>query len=136
MQKYFFKKMFRREQIFTNAYRPRTYIRWEVMFFHRLCVCSTFGGGYPVPSLGRGVPQPRSGRGGTPSQVSPEGDKGPPVLEWGYPPGSGMGYPPPDLGWGTPQTWDRVPSPSIGSTCYAVGGMPLAFTQEDFLVIS
>ena len=29
-------------------------------------------------------------------------------------------------GWGTPT--------SIAGTCYAAGGMPLAFTQEDFLV--
>ena len=48
------------------------------------------------------------GRGGTPSQV------------WvgGYPI-SGLG---------------GVPPPSIASTCYAAGGMPLAFTQGDFLV--
>ena len=56
---------------------------------------------------------------------------------------SSMGYPPMDLGWGTPRTWDRVPPPDLGpgtpppgiaSTCYAAGGMPLAFTPEDFLV--
>ena len=81
------------------------------------------GGGYPIPGL------------------------------VGVPPGPGMGYPLPDLGQGTPPgpgtgylpwTWDRVPPgpgtgdrvpPSIASTCYAAGGMPLAFTQEDFLVI-
>ena len=60
--------------------------------------------GYP-PDLGWGTPQP-----------------------WmGYPRGPGMGYPP-NLGWDTP------PPPGIGSTCYVAGGMPLAFTQEDFLV--
>ena len=69
---------------------------------------------------------------------------------------------PPTLGWGTPnlrwstphhqdltgvpptiKTWPGYPHPgmgypprqsSIASTCYAVGGMPLAFMQEDFLV--
>ena len=43
-----------------------------------------------------------------------------------------------------PWTWDRVPpgpgtgyppgQSSTASTCYAEGGVPLAFTQEDFLV--
>ena len=70
-----------------------------------------------------------------------------PVLGWGgVTPRPGMGYPP-DLGLGTspwtwdwvpapPQTWDWVPPgpPSMASTWYAAGGMPLAFTQEDFLV--
>ena len=50
----------------------------------------------------------------------------------------------PDLGWGTPP-WpglDGLPPPppfrqsSIASTSYAAGGMPLAFTQEDFLVVN
>ena len=41
------------------------------------------------------------------------------------------GVPPtPDVGWGTPPTRQS----SIASTCYAAGGMPLAFTHEDFLV--
>ena len=63
---------------------------------------------------------------------------------WGTPPGPGMGYPPPDLGWGTPPDlgWCTPPDLACGtpltwdiaSTCYAAGGMPLAFTQEDFLV--
>ena len=87
------------------------------------------GGGIPHPGSGWGVPHPRSGRGGgcTPSQVWTGGT---PSQVWmgGY-----LGYPPqPGL--------DGVPSPphrqsSIASTCYAAGGMPLAFTQEDFLVI-
>ena len=37
---------------------------------------------------------------------------------WGY-----LGYPP-------------IRQNSIASTCYPAGGMPLAFTQEDFLVIT
>ena len=119
-------------------------------------------GGYlgQVLMLGRGVPNFRSEVGGYPSQVSMMG---------GYPgtPYPGMGYPP-DMGWGTPRSWDGVPTglgmgyppgPGMGypprhgmgyppdlrwgnpprqisivSTCYAAGGMPLAFTQEDFLV--
>ena len=53
------------------------------------------------------------------------------------------GYPPPGLdgvpplsrtGWGTPSPIGR--QSSIASTCYTAGGMPLAFTQEDFLVMS
>ena len=80
-----------------------------------------------------------------------------PTLRWGTPPPSrhdqvpplhpGMGYPPPSRpGWGTPNPgmgyppnlgWGTTPPPrqsSIASTCYAAGGMRLAFTQEDFLV--
>ena len=132
--------------------------------FSQVCVCSTFRGGYSIPSLGRG---------GTPPQVWPGGYPIPGLARGypGYPPGPGMGYPQPDLGWGTPQTWDGVPpwtwdrypldlrwgtsqtcdgiipprpemvrwgTPprqiSIASTCYVVGSMPLAFMQEDFLV--
>ena len=63
---------------------------------------------------------------------------GTPQPGMGYPPGPGMGYPPrPGIGSPFPQTWDGVPPPrqvSIANTCYAAGGMPLAFTQEDFLV--
>ena len=53
------------------------------------------------------------------------------------------GYPSPRWGdWGTPQPGqDGVPPPppppgqnSRTRTCYAAGGMPLAFTQEDCLV--
>ena len=96
----------------------------------------------PIPTLGWGTP------------LWPE--MGYPHPGIGYTPGPGMGYPP-DLGWGTPRTWDGVPPApqtwdgvppqtwdglalpptrqiSIASTCYMAGGMPLAFTQEDFLV--
>ena len=69
-------------------YRPRTYVRWEVMF-SQVCVCSTFGGGgYPIPSLGRGVPHPRSGQGGYP--ISGRGGGSPHLRSGGYPvPGPG-----------------------------------------------
>ena len=71
-----------------------------------------------------------------------EGYPGYPLARSGYPPPRpGIGYPPPRPGIGYPPPWlDGVPPPpqirqsSIASTCYAAGGMPLAFTQEDFLV--
>ena len=105
------------------------------------------GMGYPL-DLGWGTPQTWHG-------VPPRPGMGYPPQTWdGVPPGPGMGYPP-DLGWVPPQTWDGVPpqdlrwgtppdlgwgSPpptwDIASFCYAAGGMPLAFTQEDFLVAS
>ena len=79
-----------------------------------------------------GVPQPGlDGGGGVPIQVWMVG---------GYPPLPGLD----GGGGGTPpgQVWmvGRYPPPtpirqsSIASTCYPTGGMPLAFTQEDFLV--
>ena len=83
------------------------------------------GGGYPR------YPLARSGWWGVPGV--------PPYHVW-------MGYP--LTGWGTPMTgWSTPPTPpamtgwgtpptSIASTCYAAGGMPLAFTQEDFLFAS
>ena len=46
---------------------------------------------------------------------------------WGYVP------PPPGLD-GVPPHTPPIRQSSIASTCYAAGGMPLAFTQEDFLV--
>ena len=65
----------------------------------------------------------------------------------GVPPVSWMGYPsqrvPPLAGWGTPGRVSPTGVPpsrgtphqtSTACTCYAAGGMPLAFTQEDFLV--
>ena len=119
------------------------------------------GGGYLIPGLAGGVPHPRSrqGGGGTPSQVRmgysptrsgwdtpwPDQDGVPPWhLGQGTPLDLGWGTPL-DLAWGTPRTWDRVPPQTwdgvppwhgtIVSTCYAVGSMPLAFMQEDFLVL-
>ena len=53
--------------------------------------------------------------------------------------GGGLPKVPPTItGWGTSPPWLNGVSPlptSIASTCYAVGIMPLAFTQEDFLVL-
>ena len=104
------------------------------------------GGGYPIPGLNWGYPILLMG--GTPSKISMGGEypRVPPTQDWmGYPPLSRTGWatsPHPDLGWGTPPVQDwmyPLPPPvrrqiSIESTCYVAGGMPLAFTQEDFLV--
>ena len=114
---------------------------WGKVLFS-VCLSVHISGGVPQSGLG-GVPHPKSGGypipgldGVPPSQtwdgVPPPrpGTGYPRILGWGTPPDLGRGtLPPPDLRWGTPPpTWD------IASTCYAVGGMPLAFTQEDFLV--
>ena len=108
------------------------------VLFSQVSVCSQGvgeGGGYlpwmGVTYLGRGVPTLDGGR----------------HLPWiGMVPTLGGGVvpgitPPPtqQAGWGTPlpigldrgTPWRQR---SRASTCYAVGGMPLAFTQEDFLV--
>ena len=124
-----------------------------------LCVCphlrggggipsQVWGGGYPIPGLGGGWGVPHLRSGGTPSKVWVGGYPIPGL--GGYPiSGLGRGYPgyPHTEVWmvgGTPsQVWivggaQGTPPPmrqsSIASTCYAAGGVPLAFTQEDFLV--
>ena len=121
--------------------------------FHRCLSVNIGGGGYPIPSLGRGVPHPRSGwgvphprsrwEGGTPFQVWTGGT--PTITGWSTPPPPSLGGVPPHTitGWGTPTHtgWGKPPPPnpirqsSIAGTCYTAGGMPLAFTQEDFLVL-
>ena len=71
---------------------------------------STLSGGYPargVPCWGNTLLGGYPARGGTQVRYPPQ---------QGQP---GGGYPGQD---------------NIGSTCYMTGGMPLAFTQEDFLV--
>ena len=87
--------------------------------------------GVPPPDLGQGTPldlewgtPPRPGNGVTPQTW----DRVPPRPGTGYPPDLGWGTPP-RPGMGPPPTWD------IASTCYVAGSMPLAFTQEDFLVL-
>ena len=98
------------------------------------------GGGVPCPRSGSwGVPHPRSGSwgvphprsgwwGGYPSQVWMVGGGTPARSGW-------WGVPHPRSGWwgvsGVPPHHDWMGY----SSCYAVGGMPLTFTQEDFLVI-
>ena len=101
------------------------------------------GGGVPHPRFGGlpcprsvGVPHPQSGWGGTPSQVWMGGTLS---QVW-----VGGGVLCPRSGWlgGTPPPPELVGVPppppirqsSIASTCYGAGSVPLAFTQEDFLV--
>ena len=114
--------------------------------------------GYPIPGLDGervphsadgGYPHPKSGQGGYPGV--------PPIQDWmGYPCLRLDGYPSPiqdwmgypqtgwdtalsKTGWGTPSPsktgWGTPPPISKASSCYSAGGVPLAFTQEDFLVI-
>ena len=54
-------------------------------------------------------------------------------VQGGYPVSGPGGYP--ISGGGVPAV---APPPGIASTCYyyAAGGMPVAFTQEDFLVFA
>ena len=100
-----------------------------------------------------GVPHPRSGWGVPPTQnwmgYPPLGLNGVlPIQDWmGYPLSrTGLGTsscPELDMGTFLPpcQGLDGEPPPppvrrqsSKASICYAAGGMPLAFTQDDFLV--
>ena len=109
------------------------------------------GWGYPQPDLGRGYPplNPDLGPGWRylqPEQHSmylPCGRQYASCIQdqdGEYPlPRSGQeGMSLPRSGWGVPDLGPglRVPSNqnSIACTCYAAGGMPLAFTQKDFLV--
>ena len=106
-----------------NFYRPRT--KYEGRYsFHRCLSVHTC----PIPRSGRGVPHSQVWIGGTPIPgLVPH-------------PRSRRGYPHPRSGWGrlSHSGLDWVPpisrQSSIESTCYVAGGMPLAFTQEDFLV--
>ena len=91
--------------------------------------------GYPIPDLDGGYPIQGLDRWGTPSQVLTRG--GTLSQVW-------MGVPwdtpsPARTGWGTPRPGLDGVTPirqsSIVSTCCSTGGMPLAFTQEDFLVV-
>ena len=125
----------------TSNYRPHSEGMGKVMF-SQASIRS-----HPILDPDGGYPHPRSGRrGGTPSQdlmgVLPLSKTGwgtsPPPL----PPRTGWGTPHPlsKTGWGTPPVQDwmgYLPPPPVSkaSTCYAAGGVALAFTQEDFLVI-
>ena len=89
------------------------------------------------------------GGGGTPFQVCMVGGTLPPSQVWMVPPlgtpqpgldGGGVPRVPPITRWGTPLPtmtgWGLFPPPPhtrIASTCCAADGIPLAFTQEDFL---
>ena len=89
---------------------PPAYVVRRGICFHRcVSVQLSWGGGVPHPKSGRGYPIPG--------------------LDRGYP---GVTLPPSRTGWGTPLPIRR--QSSIASTCYMAGSMPLAFTQEGFLV--
>ena len=94
------------------------------------------GGGYPIPGLDGegGYPIQLIGGGRIPHHSGPGGYPIPGLdglLDGGYP-----WVPPPSrTGWNTPPP-PIMRQNSIGSTCYAAGGMPLAFTQDDFLVVN
>ena len=80
-----------------------------------------FGGGVPDPALEGRVPDPALDGGGTPT------------LDGGYPISGGVPHP---MSGGA---YPGYPPPTeIASTCYgyAAGGVPLAFTQEDFVIAS
>ena len=89
-------------------------------------------------SLGWGVPPSLDGL----DEVTSRGDGGTttPYPESGYPLSSWLGCPLSRY-WGTPIVLDGgAPPPgrqsNTASTCYMAGGMPFAFTKEDFLVWS
>ena len=96
------------------------------------------GWGEPHPR-GGGVPQPGLDSGGEPH---PRGGTLARSGWWGYTPQVRSGWwgypPPPGQVWmvgGYPPTHPPTKQSSKASTYYAAGGMPLAFTQEDFLVL-
>ena len=81
--------------------------------------------GYPISGLDRGVPL-WPGLDGVPPWPGLDGVP-PSGQDW-------MGYPlPPSQNW---MGYPLIRQSSIVSTCYVAGGMPLAFTQQDFLVSS
>ena len=107
-------------------------------------LCVSPHGGVPHPADGGGgVPPSAVQAGGTPSSYQ----GGTPSSWWGgVPPYQvqvggypiqliWVGYPIQLMGGGTLAGGTPPPhQSSIACTCYAAGGMPLAFTQEDFLV--
>ena len=106
----------------THSFLPPAFRRnGEGNVFTGVCLHLRGGAGTPIWPTG-GIPLPRSGWGSTPSQVRTGGTP-PPPAGWGTPPRRG-----PRSGGDTPN-WN-----SMACTCCAAGGMPLAFTQEDFLV--
>ena len=122
--------------------------RMGKVVFTGVCLSTPGEGGTPVPGsfqghwsqvLSRAVPQsqvlsqvtgPRSFLGGG----VPQSWQGYPLVRMGYPP------PPGQVRMGYSRGQDCPPPPPQGQnnracTCYAAGGMPLAFTQEDCLFI-
>ena len=108
----------------------------------------TWEGGTPPSISWMGYPLPRSRQGGYPIQLM--GVPPSQVQVGGYPiqlmggtlprsrwegyPIQLTGVPHPANGEVLPQAGGTPHQGSMACTCYAAGGMPLAFTQEDFLV--
>ena len=94
---------------------------------------STGGGGLPQPGLdGGGVPRPGLDGGGQGiPQSGLDGGGGYPSQVWMV-----GGVPQPGLDGGRVPGVPPIRQSSIASTCYPAGGPPLAFTQEDFLLLS
>ena len=103
--------------------------------------------GYTPPRHDGDTPLSRPGMGGILGYSHPRLDGVPPVQDWmwyphprldGVPPiQDWMGYPPPHSRLdGVPPVhdWMGYPLHQKASTYYAAGGVPLEFTQEDFLV--
>ena len=110
-------------------YRPHSEGMVKVLF-SQVSICPHLEGGTSIWLMGGGTP------------ILPNGDTLSFLTEGeGYPilPDRGgqdwMGVPPPCWAWKQvhPRTIRR--RSSRVSTCYTVGSMPLAFTQEDFLVV-
>ena len=117
-------------QVFRSVFKPKQSGYTSPRFFPR----SFRGGGgedwwfTPVPGPFRlgGYPSP-----GQEKYPSPGKDGVPPARSrWGTRPGQdGV---PPSQDWGTPPPGQNIRA----RTCYAAGGMPLAFMQEDCLVFN
>ena len=86
---------------------------WGKVQFSQVCLFTFRGVGYPHPfrwGVRKGSTTIQGQAGGTPI------------------PGQDRGYPHPRSGRRDPPNWNTT------ACTYVVGGMPLAFTQEDFLV--
>ena len=115
-------------------YLPPASEGWRKVMFS---LCPPFGGGTPSQVWVGGTLARSGWWGDTPSQVWVGGTQ--PGLDGGGYPGQVwmVGVPQPGLDGGGYPGYPPPPirQSSIVSTCYAAGGMPLAFTQEDFLVV-
>ena len=114
---------------------------WGKVIFTVCLSVHTRGEGTPICWLGGGTPSGPTG--GTPSFPTGTSWQGVPWALDGVPPphGDWMGYPSFETGWGYPLPigtgWGTLPPPCRQirrQSNYLAGGMPLVFTQEDFLV--
>ena len=115
--------LFKNVQI-VPKFSEKSFITARVIFIlGNVCLFTTGGGRDPIPGLD-------GGGGGTQGTPPPWLDGVPPstMTGWGTPHHDWMGYSP-------NHDWMGYPPTSIASTCCVAGGMPLALTQENFLVI-